>query len=266
MSNSSAPVEGRAYPPFHRRVLSVWFRHVVVYGRNIFSNGLPPFLEPLIFLVGIGLGLGRYIDEMGGVPYLQYLATGLMISTAMFTASFETTFSTFIRLEFDKVYDGILSGPLSVADLFLGEMLWTGTKGLFFSFAVFVIVSVFRILDPLSTIFIPIIGFFAGAMFGAMGLLVTSFVKTINHFNFYLTGIISPMFFFSGVVFPLENLPPWVRPISEALPLTHPVRMARAISFGRPDPILAFDVAYIIVVTAAMGLFAIRRLKKRLIA
>jgi len=98
-----------------------------------------------------------------------------------------------------------------------------------------------------------------------LSLLVVSFVKTINHFNFYFTGFISPMFFFSGVVFPTGNLPAFVQPIAEILPLTHSVRLVRALCGNNYHPALAMDLGYIILFILVVGFFAIKRLKKRLI-
>src|SRR5512136_2300508 len=94
-----------AYPRLWHRLYSVWFRHYRVYVTNLISNGLPPFLEPLIFLAGIGLGMIKYITNMDGIPYLQFLGTGLPITAAMYTAAFECSFGTYIRLEYEKVYD-----------------------------------------------------------------------------------------------------------------------------------------------------------------
>jgi lipooligosaccharide transport system permease protein len=236
-----------------------------VYTRNLISNGLPPFLEPLIFLAGIGLGLGSYIANMEGIPFLKYLASGLLVTASMFTAAFECSFGTFIRLEFDKVYDGMLGAPITANNLLVGEIIWGGTKGLFFSFAVLVIVSAFGILPLGRSLATPIIGFFTGTMFASLSLFVTSFVKNLNHFNFYFTGFISPLFFFSGVVFPIEKLPPVLQPVAEALPLTHSVRLVRAFSLGTIQFDHLFDILYLIVFTIGMGFLAVVRLKKRLI-
>ncbi len=252
-------------PPLWARLYAVWYRHVRVYARNIISNGLPPFLEPLVFLVGIGMGLGAYLTKMEGVPFLEYLATGLLMTTAMFTSAFECSFGTFIRLEYEKAYDGMLAAPITVWDLLIGEILWAGTKGFFFTLAVLVVIYGFGILPIGLSLVAPFIGFFTGAMFAALSLLVTSFVKNINHFNFYFSGFISPMFFFAGVVFPVTNLPVIVRPISEALPLTHAVRLTRAFSFPGEVPFLWADVIYILIFTLLIGILGVRRLKRRLI-
>lgn len=261
-----------SYPPLRHRIYSVWYRHMRVYAQHIVSNGFPPFLEPLIFLAGIGLGLGQYItEEIGGQTYLEFLAIGLLVTASMWTASFECTFGTFIRLEFQKVYDGMLAAPITANDLIIGEIFWAGSKGLFFSFAVLsvmCIVSAFgNVIVPLpQALSAPIIGFMNGMMFATLGLLVTSFVKTINHFNFYMTGMISPMFFFSGVVFEIDRLPENIQPIAEIVPLTHSVRLMRSICGSESSLLLnLWDGFYMIVFTLVVGYFAIRRLKKRLI-
>jgi lipooligosaccharide transport system permease protein len=210
--------------------------------------------------------LGKYITEpMGGVKYIEFLGAGLLCTTAMFTAAFECSFGTFIRLEFEKVYDGMLAAPMTVNNLIVGELLWVGSKGFFFSFAVLCILAAFRIIALPYGLLAPLVGFLTGVMFGALSLLVTSFVKTINHFNFYFTGFISPIFFFSGVVFPVENLPPFVRPVAELVPLTHSVRLVRAVCTNRYGPILLLDLLYIAAFITVVGFFAIRRLRKRLV-
>ncbi len=264
------PSESAFYPNLAWRLYSVWYRHVRVYTRNIFSNGLPPFLEPLIFLAGVGLGLGRFIGEMDGVPYIEFLGTGLLVTAGMWTASFECTYGTFIRLEFEKVYDGMLAAPITARDLIVGELIWAGTKGVFFTFAVLVVFLVLAVLGypivPMpQALMTPLFGFLVGLMFGTMSMFVTSFVKVINHFNFYFTGLLSPMFFFSGVVFPLSQLPGGLQWFAELVPLTHPTRLVRNLCNGRYDCILLLDLAYILAFILLFGMLAVRRLQKRMI-
>ena len=260
--SSSSP---RPYPPLYKRLYSVWFRHMRVYTKHLLSNGLPPFMEPLIFLAGIGLGLGTYIESMDGKPYIEYLGTGLLVTAAMWTAAFECSFGTFIRLEYDKVYDGMLAAPLTAENLIVGEIIWAGTKGLFFSFAVLCILTIFGIVRLPNSLVAPLVGFLTGIMFGALSLLVTSFVRTINHFNFYMTGLLSPMFFFSGVVFPTSKLPAFAQPFAEILPLTHSVRLVRAVCDSNYTRSVIIDVLYIVLFIVVVGYLAVNRLKKRLV-
>ncbi len=262
MSNS----DRKMYPPLWRRLYSVWFRHMRVYTKNLASNGLPPFLEPLIFLAGIGLGLGNYITEsVDGLEYIEFLGMGLLVTTAMFTSAFECSFGTFIRLEFHKVYDGMLAAPVTAENLVVGEMLWAASKGFFFSLAVLIMLSLFNIVSITDAYLAPFVGFLTALMFAAISLLITSFVKTINHFNFYFTGFISPMFFFSGVVFPIDKLPAAVRPFAEVVPLTHSVRLVRAVCTNSYRWPLTLDLLYIIAFIAIVGYLAVKRLKKRLV-
>ncbi len=260
------------YPALYKRLFSVWFRHMRVYYQNIFSNAFPPFFEPLIFLAGVGLGLGNYIEPINGRPYIDFLAIGLLVTSSMWTAFFECTFGTFIRLEFQKVYDGILAAPITANDLIVGEILWAGSKGFFFSFAVLATLSIVSLIPaaglsiPLpNALAAPLVGFVNAVMFASMALLITSFVKTINHFNFFMTGLISPMFFFSGVVFPVSNLPKALQFVAELVPLTHSVRILRCICDETLSCTLLWDAGYIVVFTLVMSLLAIHRLKKRLI-
>lgn len=267
--SNSGPVPAHALshqaPGFAHRIYSVWLRHVRVYSRNLFSNAMPPFLEPLIFLVGIGLGLGEYVTEMNGLPYIEYLASGLLVTAAMFTAAFECSFGTFIRLEFDKVYQGMLGSPLGARDLIIGEMLWAATKGFTFTLSVAIIVASFGILPISRVLAAPVIGFLTGLMFACLSLAITSVVKTINHFNFYFSAFISPMFFFSGVIFPVENLPAAARPITELVPLTHSVRLVRAFTFSEWQAVHIWDITYVLLFIAIFGTLALWRLEKRLI-
>ena len=254
------------YPPLAWRLFSVWYRHMRVYTKNIFSNGLPPFLEPLLFLAGVGLGLSSYITQsMEGLSYIEFLGTGLLVTAAMFTSAFECSFGTFVRLQFDKVYDGMLAAPLTADNLIVGEIIWAGTKGLFFSFAVLCILMIFGVIRSPHALAAPIVGFLTGIMFAVISLLVTSFVREINQLNFFFTGFISPVFFFSGVVFPTSNLPDYVQPLVEAIPLTHSVRLVRAVCANSYALIHLWDIAYVILFTLIIGYAAASRLRKRLV-
>ncbi len=256
----------KAYPPsFFQRIYSVWYRHILVYVKNLFSNGIPPFLEPLLFLLGVGLGLGSFVGEINGIPYITFLAAGIIAPPAMFTAAYECTFGTFIRLEFDKVYDGMIAASITVKDLFIGEILFAGTKGLFFSFAVLSVLSIFGLIESPMAFFTVFVGFFTGIMFAVLSLLVTSFVNNINHFNFYFTGFITPSFFLSGIVFPLNTLPKYVEMFAQIFPLVHSVNLMRAFCFNKFEISLIGDILYIMIFVLVIGYAAISRLKQRII-
>lgn len=252
-------------PNLFLRLYSVWFRHFEVYTKNLLSNGFPPFMEPIIFLAGIGLGLSKYIAGVNNMAYVQYLAIGLPLTSAMFTSAFECSFGTFVRLEFSKAYDGMLTGPLTVENLFIGEIIWAGTKGLFFSFAVLLVFLAFKIIPFTSgVLLIPFVGFLVGAMFSPLSLLYTSFIKDMNHLHFYISGLLTPMFMFSGIMFPVNNLPKWAQVIIYIFPLSHAVNMVRSVCGGQFTLNLLWNLIYCIVFIFVIGFFAVKRLRYRM--
>lgn len=257
--------EDKKTPSLITRILNVWYRHFKVYTNNIISNGIEVILEPIFFLIAIGLGLGQYIVSMEGIPYVKFLASAIIIPASMYTAAFECTFGTFIRLEFDKVYDGMLSAPITAKDLLIGEIFFAGTKGFFFSFLILIVISSFNLVSLPMAFFSPIGGFLTGLMFGAFSLLITSFVNTISHFNFYFSGLLTPMFFFSGIVFPLSSIPVNIRWLAYVFPLSHSTKIVRAFCLNEFNFDLIYDFIYIVLFIIIIGFIAIKRLEKRLI-
>jgi lipooligosaccharide transport system permease protein len=257
--------EQSTLPSFYRRIYSVWARHVKVYTSNFFSNAFPPFFEPLIFLAGLSIGMGGHVADQHTTDFTLFLASGLIVTSAMYTASFECSYGTFIRLNFDRVYDGMMGAPLSPANILIGELLFAGTKGMFFSMAVLLVVWIFGIITyPLSILTI-FVGFLAGILFGSFALWITSFVKTINQFNFFFTGLLTPMFFFSGVIFPIEKLKGPLRMVAEIIPLTHVVRLARGFCIpGALQRGLLWDLVYCFFFIGLAGFFGIRNITKKL--
>lgn len=251
-------------PALARRLYSVWYRHIRVYGRHLFSNGLPPFLEPLFFLAGIGLGMGAQLAPVDSVPYLVFLAGGMLAPAAMYTAAFECTYGTFERLMVDKVYDGMLGASISESDLIIGELLFVGTKGFFFTTSVLLVLTPFGLVTWPEVLLAPFVGFATGVMFGALGLVITSLVSTISQFNIFMTGFLTPMFFFSGMVFPLANIPVDFRWLAEALPLTHAVRLVRAAALARPEAGMLFSLVYCLVFCVLFSWLAVLLLRRRL--
>ena len=252
-------------PDFINRIYNVWYRHYKVYSKNMISNGIEVLLEPLFFLIAIGLGLGQYIVNMEGIPYIKYLSSAIIVPASMYSAAFECSFGTFIRLEFDKVYDGMLSAPITAKDLLIGEIFFAGTKSFFFSSCIIFILSIFNLISLPVALLAPIGGFLTGIMFGAFSLLITSFVNTINHFTFYFTGLLTPMFFFSGIIFPLINIPIQLRWLAYVLPLSHSTKIVRAFCLNQFSFNLIFDLIYIVLFIFIIGSLAIIKLEKRLI-
>lgn len=261
--NISNFIKERETPSLFCRIYSSWYRHGRVYSKNLFSNSFPPILEPIILMIGIGLGLGAYISSMDHLPYVEFLAISLPLVSAMFTSAFECSFGTFIRLTYNKVYDYMLSGPLLISDIFIGEICWAATKGILFSGIVECIFIIFGILPlTLTLLYIPLLGGLTGAILGALSLVFISYIKNINQINYYITGFISPLFMFSGTVFPVTNLPTWLQYIIEIFPLVHTVNLARGILTGLTFASLVWNLLYCFIFIIIFSFIAVKRMQK----
>ncbi|RMG13142.1 MAG: ABC transporter [Planctomycetota bacterium] len=231
--------ELRRPPPRTARLLAVVRRHWVVYSSTFLANALPAFLEPVLFLTAVGLGLGSYVREgVGDLPLGAFMGPGALAMTAMFTAAFETSYGTFVRLVYQKTYDGMLATPLTPADVFLGELCWCGLKGLLFTSVVLAVFSAFAlangwtaVLRP-TALLVPLVGFACSFLFGALGLHVSAVTRNMANFNFFITGALTPMSLFSGMVFPVSDLPPGLRELAYALPLFHVTELNRLLLYG----------------------------------
>lgn len=246
--------------------VSVWRRNAAMYRRTWWLNILPNFFEPVLYLLSIGLGVGAYIAAMGGTSYAGFLAPGLVCVAAMNGASFEVTYNIFVRLTFEKQYDAMLTTPIQPDDVLCGEILWAVSRATVYGASFFVVVALFGLAPlPRALLALPVIPL-AGLLFAAIGIAFSLRIPTIELFSFYFTLFLTPLFLFSDVFFPLnERLSGGWLWVAEALPLLHPVRLARfAFGQGGRAAIAAWDLVYIAGVSALLLLWARRAVRARL--
>jgi lipooligosaccharide transport system permease protein len=245
--------------------LSVWRRNATMYRQTWTWNILPNFFEPVLYLVALGIGVGAYISEMGGLSYLEFLAPGLVCVSAMNGASFEVTYNIFVRMNFEKAYDSMLTTPLEPDDVLAGEILWALTRSTIYGGIFFVVIVAFGLAPlPSSLLVVPLIPL-AGLLFASIGIAFTLRIPTIDLFSFYFTLFITPLFLFSDVFFPIEERLSggWLW-LAEALPLLHPVRLARAAFSGEFRPVLLWDLAYLLGASALLIGWSARAARARL--
>jgi len=245
--------------------LSVWRRNASMYRRTWKWNILPNFFEPVLYLLSIGVGVGAYITEMSGTSYSAFLAPALVCVAAMNGASFEVTYNIFVRLTFEKAYDAMLTTSIEPDDILAGEVLWAVTRSCIYGACFFIVLCLFGLTPlPFALLALPLIPF-AGLLFAAIGIVFSLRIKGIDLFSFYYTLFLTPLFLFSDVFFPLkERLSgPWLW-VAEALPLLHPVRLARAAFRGEPSLLLLWDFGYLLVISTLLLLWARRSVRQRL--
>lgn len=250
-----------------RCAVAVWQRNLTVYRHTYKLNLVPNFFEPVFYLLAMGLGLGSYVTLGSGEGYLQFLAPGLVAAAAMNGATFETTYNVFVRMTFQRTYEGMLTTPVSVEDIAAGELLWAVTRSMIYGGIFLLIVVLFGLIEPGHAPWvIPVIAL-AGAMFAAIGLAFTAYVPNIEAYSWYYTMFLTPLFLFSGIFFPLEErFPPWAVGIARATPLYHAAGLVRAASAGRLLGGELGSLGYMTIATVLLSWVALRKLRRRLAA
>jgi lipooligosaccharide transport system permease protein len=241
-------------PALRRQSLAVWRRNLLVWRKLIVPAILMNFGEPALYLLGLGFGLGRFVGEMAGMPYLAFLASGIVASSAMTTASFEAMYSVFTRMVPQRTYEAILATPLEVDDVLAGEMLWCATKSVFSGAAILAVAAALGVVGGWSALWaIPVV-FVIGLCFAGPALIMSALAPSYDFFNYYFVLIVTPMFILCGVFYPIDTLPEGVRGAVQVLPLTHAVALTRPLVAGgvveQPLLHLAVLAAY-----AAVGYF-----------
>jgi lipooligosaccharide transport system permease protein len=249
---------------FSWRFIRVWQRNRDVF-LSLWHSEAPGFVvEPIIILLAMGLGLGAYVGLVDGQRYIEFVAPGIIASYAMFSASFECTYGTFVRMEYQKTFDAIIATPLSVNDITAGEIFWGATRSLMTGTIILAIAAAFQLVHSPWAVFIPIVSFLEGLMFASIAILFTSIVPSMYSFNYYISLFITPMFYFSGVFFPLSSFPEIVQNLSRVVPLTPVVQLTRALISGELQLDLLWALALIIVLTALFFSLSLVTMRRRL--
>jgi len=218
-------------PQLSMRWWPVWLRNLLVWKKLALPSLVGNIAEPLMWLLAFGYGLGALVGQvdMGTekVPYILFLASGSICMSAMNAATFEALYSAFSRMHAQKTWDGILNAPVVLDDIVLAEMLWAAFKSVFTVSAILLVMLALGIShSPKLLVALPVLAL-TGVTFACVALVFNALAKGYDFFTFYFTLGLTPMMFLSGVFFPLEQLPPAVRWLSDALPLSHAVALVR---------------------------------------
>jgi lipooligosaccharide transport system permease protein len=210
--------------------LHITRRNWMVYKKDFIANIAPTMCEPFFILMSIGVGLGAFVAEVHGRSYSSFIAPGLAVSTALFTAFFETSYGFYVRFTFENIFKAMLTTPIGTREVIVGEFVWVALKGA----AMFSILSGLLALaglmsNPYLWILTPFVGALVAMPCGSLGLLATSFVRNINQFQTIYAFFISPLFYFSGIFFPIDQMPPVLQWVAKFLPLYHGVRLAQCL-------------------------------------
>lgn len=247
-----------------RRAFRVWQRHFTVYTKLYLSSIALNFVEPILYLVALGFGLGGYIEHVQGKPYINFIAPGIIASSSMFATVYECTYSTYVRIFFQKTFDAILATPVNIDDLIAGEMMWGATKSILYGVIIIATISAFHLVDSALIVFVVPVLFLSGLIFAEISLMCVALVPGVDSLNYFYTLFMSPMFLFSGIFFPLDSLPSFVSKIAWFTPLFHLTNVCRALAEGSPGKALE-GVTWIIVVVIILAPFPFKLMRRRII-
>ena len=244
-------------------------RNIMVYRHQwvVIASGV---LEPLFYLLGIGLGLGglvRGVELSDGrvVSYAAYVGPALLATAAMNGAVFETIFNVFFKLNYAKTYEGILATPMGITEIAVGEMVWALMRAALYATAMLLIMAAMGlILSPLAILALPV-ALFISAGFSAAGLAGTSYLRTVQDFDIPMGLIVQPMFLFSGTFFPISAYPLPIQIFMHLTPLYHAIDLVRGLMTGILGWGQVWDAAYLAVFFAFFMWLAARQMERKLI-
>jgi lipooligosaccharide transport system permease protein len=221
------------------------------------------FYESLLYLLGMGLGVGALVGNVhdGGTTlrYSVFVAPALMASSAMNGAVNESVFNVFYKLRYAKLYDAVLSTPLTMLDVAVGEVAWALMRGVTYAVGFIVVMSALGlVLSPWAAFAVPA-ALLVSLAFAGAGIAVTTFVRTWNDFAF-VQLVVLVLFLFSATFYTITTYPGPLRVAVELTPLYHGVHMMRGLTTGRLGADMALDALYLV----AMGLAGVWVASRRL--
>ena len=242
-----------------------------VYRRTWRGNVVTTFLNPVLYLAAMGLGLGTLVDEgvgheaVEGFAYLTYLAPGLLAATTMQAGAGDGSWPVMAGIKWQRTYEAALATPISVRDLVVGHLLWIAARVTFSALVFVVVMALFGAVSIGPGLLAVFPAVLTGLAFAAPAIAYTSRLKDVQGLvSLFRFGII-PMFLFSGTFFPISQLPNWLQPVAYATPLWHGVELTRSLALDvsttwNPWINVAYLVAFVVIGTA----LAIRLLGQRM--
>jgi lipooligosaccharide transport system permease protein len=258
-----------AHPPVSaHRALKLVQRNLLAY-KHFWIAFVSGFFEPFFYLVAVGFGVGQFIDEVPfagtEIEYATFLAPGLLAASTLNGAIFDGFFTPFFKLNWMKTYDGIVTTPISIADIAVGEVVWATIRGTIYGTG-FLVVMLFLglIHSPWALFCVPAVMLSAGAL-SAGAMILTGSTRQITSLEKVMTLIVFPLFLFSGTFFPVDLYPEFLQPIVKATPLYHAATLLRSLTTGLVSPATLGHVAYLAGMFVIAGTIAVRLMRRRLV-
>lgn len=268
MKVAEAPVQ--VYPrPSLQRAVKLVVRNTLAY-KHYWIAFLTGFFEPVFYLVAVGFGVGQFVDDIPykgmTLDYASFMAPGMLAAATLNGALFDGFFAPFFKLNWMKTYDGIITTPMNIPDIAVGEMLWALIRCTIYGAGFLVVMLALGLVhSPWALLALPAVMLSGGAL--ASGMMIFTFTsKEITLLEKVMTLVVFPMFLFSGTFFPVTQYPGFLQPIVRATPLFHSVSLMRDLTSGAVDMETLLHVGYLVVLAVVCGSVVIRMMRGRLVS
>lgn len=252
------------FPRFSHGALMVWLRNYLAWTKYYRSSVLMNFGEPITNLLALGFGLGAYVMKMEGVPFIDFIAPGLLAVTAMNAVTFDIAFEGYDRIHESAIYRAMIASPLGIEELVGGEFLWEATRSVLYGMIFLVVILALGLVHSWWALLLPLPLALTGILFAAPALWVASVASNHEQLFYYFSLVVTPMFMFSGVFFPVAHLPPILRLLIEVTPLYHVVDLMRALVLGHVGLKSLVDVGFMLAFSALFAFMPSRALRRKL--
>ncbi|MEW6415601.1 MAG: ABC transporter permease [Pseudomonadota bacterium] len=253
-------------PRLSWRFIPVWQRNYLVWKKLAIPSILGNLADPMLYMLGLGYGLGSLMPDVAGMPYITFLAAGTVAYSTMNAATFEVLYSSFSRMHVQRTWDAILNTPMTLDDVMLGELTWATSKSLLSGLAILAVIWGLGLFGDfwMTLAIIPVVAL-VGFCFGGMGLVMNAVSPSYDFFLYYFTLAITPMVLLCGVFFPVSQLPPLLQGVSAWLPLTHAVDLARPLVVGTVPADIPLHVAVLVIYGSVGYVVALALTRRRLL-
>jgi lipooligosaccharide transport system permease protein len=263
---TAVPAPRRRLHRLERAALQgVLMREIVNFSSFWRSSTFSSTVDPTIYLLAFGFGFGSLVSHVAGYRYIEFVGTGIVATTVLFSAAFTSMYSTFIKYSFQHTYDAILAAPVDTEELVTGEGTWVAARTGVYACVPLLVAMVFGLNPSWGMLLVPFIAGLAGLGWANFGIFVAAKAQRIESFSYWQSGLLTPLFLVAGTFFPLSGLPQWAQVAGNFNPLYHCVELVRHAVFGFQGWVDLYHIAFLTGFAAIMWRLAIRYMERKLI-
>jgi lipooligosaccharide transport system permease protein len=249
---------------FSPNAWNVFRRNLLAWQKYALSSMAINIVEPFAYFLALGFGLGAYLTLKGHGSLVQFMAPGFMGFTAMNTVSFDASWGGYERMNFNGVYESMVTTPVQPEEIAAGEYLWEAFRAVMYGLLFLAVITAFGLVHSWLALLCPIVLALTGIMYAIPALWVAFLVKTQEHLFYYFSFVITPTMMIAGVFFPLDRVPHWLQVVAWFTPLYHSVNIFRSLVLGRVGWGNAVDLLWILAAIAVLATLPLRTLRSRL--